>query len=231
LHRLGFGKPKPEESVRLEIEHHVEELADGLVAAGMDAGEARREAERRFGDRRRYAPKMRHAEEARVRAGHLASGFDLVRASMTSIVRSARREPGFVAAVVVALALGLGANATMFGIIDRLVIGLYSVLAFDVAQRTRELGIRTALGARKGRLLRSVVAHGVGLGASGIAIGLAVAYLAAPYIQDLLFEVSPRDTGVFATVALALLVVSVLASLVPALRATRVDPMAALKAD
>jgi ABC-type lipoprotein release transport system permease subunit len=75
------------------------------------------------------------------------------------------------------------------------------------------------------------VARGAGLGATGIALGLAAAYLAAPYLQDLLFETSPRDAGVFGTVAIVLLAVSVAASLAPALRATRVDPVSALKTD
>jgi predicted permease len=122
---------------------------------------------------------------------------------------------------------------TIFGLLALVVatVGLYSVLAFDVAQRTRELGIRTALGARKARLLRTVVTQGAGLATIGIVLGLAAAYVAAPYMRDLLFETSPRDPTVFATVALVLLAVSVAASLAPAVRATRVDPVTALKAD
>jgi predicted permease len=128
----------------------------------------------------------------------------------------------------------LGATLfTVFGMLALVVaaIGLYSVLAFDVAQRTRDIGIRTALGARKARLLRSVVTQGAGLATIGIVLGLAAAYVAAPYMQDLLFETSPRDPIVFATVALVLLAVSIAASLAPALRATRVDPVTALKTD
>jgi ABC-type antimicrobial peptide transport system permease subunit len=128
----------------------------------------------------------------------------------------------------------LGATMfTIFGLLALAVaaVGLYSVLAFDVAQRTREIGIRTALGAQKVRVLRAVVSQGALMGALGVALGLAVAYFAAPYIQDLLFETSPRDATVFVSVAVVLLAVSVAASLVPALRATRVDPVSALKAD
>jgi predicted permease len=128
----------------------------------------------------------------------------------------------------------LGATMfTIFGLLALVVaaVGLYSVLAFDVAQRTREIGVRTALGARKARLLGTVVAQGTFLGGIGVALGLGAAYLAAPYVQDLLFETSPRDPTVFTTVAIVLLAVSVAASLVPALRATRVDPVAALKTE
>jgi ABC-type antimicrobial peptide transport system permease subunit len=110
-------------------------------------------------------------------------------------------------------------------------IGLYAVLAFEVAQRTREFGIRVALGAERARLLRSVLARGGQVAMIGIVIGLAGAYAAAPFVQDLLFQVSPRDPIVLAVVAAALLLVSLSASLLPALRATRVDPVTALKSD
>jgi predicted permease len=122
---------------------------------------------------------------------------------------------------------------TVFGLLALVVaaIGLYSVLAFDVAQRTREIGIRSALGAKKARLLGWVVARGATTGAIGVALGLGAAFVAAPYIQDLLFDTSPRDPMVFTTVALVLLTVSVAASWVPGLRATRVDPVTALKTD
>jgi predicted permease len=127
-------------------------------------------------------------------------------------------------------------GATMFSAFGLLallvaVVGLYSLLAFEVAQRTREIGIRTALGAQKARVLRDVVSQGAFLGAVGVALGLVVAYIGAPYIQDLLFEVSPRDMGVFGGVAAVLLAVSAAASLVPGLRATRVDPVTALRAE
>ena len=128
----------------------------------------------------------------------------------------------------------LGATLfSAFGLLALLVaaIGLYSLLAFEVAQRTREIGIRSALGARKGRLLGWIVSGGVRAGGVGIALGLGVAYFAAPYIQGLLFETSARDVGVFAVVAAVLLAVSLLAGLIPGLRATRVDPMTALRAD
>lgn len=127
-------------------------------------------------------------------------------------------------------------GATMFTIFGLLalvlaVIGLYGVLAFDVAQRTRELGIRTALGARRGHLLRSVVIRGLAIGSGGVALGLLISYVAAPYARDLLFEVSPREPLILGGVAIMLLTVATLASLGPGLRATRVDPMSALKTD
>jgi ABC-type antimicrobial peptide transport system permease subunit len=127
-------------------------------------------------------------------------------------------------------------GATMFSVFGLLAmvlaaVGLYSVLAFDVAQRTREIGIRSALGAARGRILGSVVVRGARMAALGILVGGSVAFLAAPYARDLLFEVSPKDPLVYAGVALTLLIVGGLASLAPGLRATRVDPIQALRAE
>ena len=110
-------------------------------------------------------------------------------------------------------------------------IGLYAVLAFDVAQRTRELGIRVALGAGRARLLWSVLYRGGRVATVGIVVGLGVSYAVAPLIQDLLFEVSPRDPSILASVAIALVLVCGAASLMPGLSATRVDPVRALRAD
>jgi putative ABC transport system permease protein len=122
LHRLGFGEPRPDESAALEVEHHIAELIDRLVAEGLDADEARRKAERHFGDRARYAAKMRRLEEASLRGDSIGAAIEILRQSLVSVARTARREPGFTAAVVLTLALGIGANATMYGIIDRLML-------------------------------------------------------------------------------------------------------------
>lgn len=122
---------------------------------------------------------------------------------------------------------------TVFGILALLVaaVGLYSLLAFDVAERTRELGIRTALGAERARLLRGVVLQGTRLVVGGVVLGLAVAWVAAPYAEDLLFDVEPRDPVVLGGVAATLVVVAMVARLVPGWRATRVDPMRALNTE
>jgi predicted permease len=128
----------------------------------------------------------------------------------------------------------LGATMfTVFGVLALVVaaIGLYSVLAFDVAQRTRELGIRTALGAAKARLLGDVVWDAVRLAGAGVVFGLVTAWLAAPLVQDLLFQVSPREPMVLGTVAVVLIAVALAASLGPGLRATRVDPMISLRSE
>ena len=128
----------------------------------------------------------------------------------------------------------LGATMfTVFGILALLVaaVGLYSLLAFSVAERTRELGIRTALGAERGQLLQDVVFQGTRLVLSGVVLGLAAAWVAAPFVEELLFDAEPRNPAVLGAVAAVLVVVALAASLVPGLRATRVDPMRALNTE
>jgi predicted permease len=122
---------------------------------------------------------------------------------------------------------------TIFGLLALCVamIGLYSVLAFDVAQRTRELGIRMALGAAKRRLLVGILVSGGRLAVLGVVLGIGAAWLAAPYAGELLFETSPHDPWVIGVVALTLIGVAAVASILPGLRATRVDPMVALRSE
>ncbi|HTL04887.1 MAG TPA: FtsX-like permease family protein, partial [Gemmatimonadales bacterium] len=108
-------------------------------------------------------------------------------------------------------------------------IGLYSLIAYDVAQRTRELGVRVALGSSMGGVLRLIVAGGLRMVLIGVAAGSLLAFWAARWMEGLLFQQSPRDPLVFAVVAALLLLVSVVASLLPALRAARTDPIEALR--
>src|SRR5581483_8599585 len=108
-------------------------------------------------------------------------------------------------------------------------VGLYGVMAYSVSQRTREIGIRMALGADRGGMTGIVTREGVMMALSGIAAGLAIALAATRQIAPLLYHVSPADPVSIAGAALFLIVVAVLASLMPALRATRVDPIRALR--
>jgi len=108
-------------------------------------------------------------------------------------------------------------------------IGLYSVMAYTVSQRTQELGVRAALGAEQRDLVRLVVNEGVTLGAAGVVIGVVIALAGAQRLGPLLFQESPHDPLVFGLVAAVLLGVTVLASLVPSRRAASVDPMVALR--
>ena len=119
----------------------------------------------------------------------------------------------------------------LFGVVALLLsaIGIYGVLAFGVAQRVREFGIRQALGADRRSILALVLRQGIVTAAIGIAIGLAAAGWLTKYLQTLLFSVRPLDLTVFAGVTILLFLVAALACYVPARRATRIDPMEALR--
>jgi putative ABC transport system permease protein len=108
-------------------------------------------------------------------------------------------------------------------------IGLYGVLAFLVAQRTREIGIRLALGGRPSDLVRSVVAEGLALTTAGLVVGLAGAYVASRAMQEMLFGVAHTDPVAYGVITGAMVIVAVLAALGPALRATKVDPVEVLR--
>lgn len=110
-------------------------------------------------------------------------------------------------------------------------VGLYGLLAYSVAQRTREFGIRAALGANPADVLRLVLHEGALLIGGGLALGLLGALAAAQLLQQLLFSVRAYDPAVFAAVALLLAAVALLASFIPARRAARVAPMEALRTD
>jgi ABC-type antimicrobial peptide transport system permease subunit len=110
-------------------------------------------------------------------------------------------------------------------------IGLYGVLAYAVGQRTREIGIRLALGARRGEVLRMVMAQAGRLAVVGVGIGLAAAVLASRVLRSQLFEIAPTDTITYVAVAVVLFAVSLVASWIPARRAARIDPLAALRHD
>jgi predicted permease len=111
------------------------------------------------------------------------------------------------------------------------VVGLYSVLAYAVSQRTAEIGIRMALGAQSAQVIRLIMRSGLELVAVGLLLGLAAAAGAARVIQTLLFEVRPLEPMVFAGVAVTFALVAALACLLPSLRASRIDPLIALRAD
>jgi putative ABC transport system permease protein len=110
-------------------------------------------------------------------------------------------------------------------------IGVYGVLAYLVTQRTREIGVRIALGARPRSVLALVVGHSLRLSVTGILLGLIAAVWLAPAIESQLFGVRPRDAVTLAAAAGGLLVIALVASYLPARRATRVDPLTALRAE
>jgi len=120
-------------------------------------------------------------------------------------------------AIAAAVALLLGA------------VGLYGVISYIVSQRTREIGVRVALGAQHGDVGRMVLVQGLGLAGIGIGIGLVGAAVLTRLMSALLFGVDPVDLATYAAVAAGVAAVAALASWLPALRATRVDPIEALR--
>ena len=108
-------------------------------------------------------------------------------------------------------------------------IGIYGVMAYTFSRRTNEIGIRMAMGAQTGRVLRLVVGQGLRLAFAGLALGLLVAFLSMRLLASLLFGVSAHDLITFAGVSLILTFAAVLACYIPARRATKVDPIIALR--
>jgi ABC-type antimicrobial peptide transport system permease subunit len=122
-----------------------------------------------------------------------------------------------IAAAVAALALGLA------------ILGLYSLVSYLVAERTHEIGLRTALGADSSDVMRLVLGQGVKLAILGLAVGIPTALAASRLLGSLLYSVSATDPVVFAGVSVAVLIVSTAACYVPARRAMRLDPLTALR--
>jgi ABC-type antimicrobial peptide transport system permease subunit len=132
----------------------------------------------------------------------------------------------YVARAGAALLAGFGALALLLA-----AVGLYGVLAYNVSRRTREFGLRMALGAQRRAVLAGVLREGVLLVALGVAGGLVAAMSVTGLLRRFLYEVSPTDVATFVATPALLMAVAVVACIVPAWRATKVDPMRALRED
>jgi ABC-type antimicrobial peptide transport system permease subunit len=127
---------------------------------------------------------------------------------------------------IIALLAIAGAIALLLGL-----IGIYALISYGVSQRIREIGIRIALGAERGRVQRTFLVQGVALATIGVAAGLAAAAALTRWMSSLLYEVSPLDPLTFAGVSGVLLVAAGLASYLPSRRASRVDPIVSLRSE
>lgn len=128
----------------------------------------------------------------------------------------------------------LGATVfTAFGMLAALIaaVGLHAAVAYAVTQRTREIGVRIALGALRQSILRLVLGDGLRIATTGVAFGVVTSLVCARWIGPLLFDTSPRDPRVLVGVAALLVIVALLSTLAPARRAVRVDPMQALRSE
>jgi putative ABC transport system permease protein len=132
----------------------------------------------------------------------------------------------FVERMVAVLSVAFGALATLLA-----AVGLYAVMAFAVARRTREIGIRMALGAERGRVLRMVLSEVALMAGAGVAVGLVAAFFVTRRVQSQLFGLSPSDPATLATAVFFLLGVAMMAGFGPARRATAIDPNVALKVE
>jgi predicted permease len=128
----------------------------------------------------------------------------------------------------------LGATMfTVFGLLALILaaVGLYGVIAYDIAQRMREMGVRVALGAQATDIQKLVLWQGVRIAMIGAALGAAIAFVAVKYVETLLFHTSARDPLAFGAAFGTIVVVAIFATLIPARRATRVDPVVALRSE
>jgi len=163
------------------------------------------------------APRMRAAlreEDRNLPAGAIVSMSDVLQRS-TADPRFQARLLGTFASIALLLAA----------------LGTYSVLAYSVVQRTYEIGIRIALGAGRSAVLSMILRRTAALAAAGVAIGIAAALAATRVLETALFEIKPGDPETLAAVAALIMATALFAGSVPALRATRVDPLVALRQD
>ncbi len=118
-----------------------------------------------------------------------------------------------------------------FGVLAALLVatGLYGTLSYTMSRRTSEVGLRMALGAQRGQVLWMVLRSSLGMTIAGVAVGLPLALFATKLLKSQLFGVEPRDPVTFAGAVACIAIVSLIASLIPALRAASIDPMVALR--
>jgi predicted permease len=191
-------------------------------------------------DAKRHHTYLSLVARARCHVGQACDGTTLL-APITGIVRSIERNVAIADPITMTQALDSSTADTrlyviLLGVFAAIAltlagVGIFGLMHYLVAQRTREIGIRVALGAEPGQVVRLVVGEGMRLAAAGAAAGVAAALLFTRFISRLLYGVGATDLTTFAATAGLLLAVAALASWIPARRATRIDPLRALRSD
>jgi putative ABC transport system permease protein len=184
-----------------------EQMAFGFMAFGV----------RTRGNPNRFLPNVHQI----VKSVDPNAGIDAIQ-SMDKMVGASTARQRFYAAV---LGIFAGVAALLAS------IGIYGVLAYSVVQRTQEIGVRMALGAERRQVITLILKRGIIVSGVGIMVGLIGAAAGAKYLESMLFGIQPRDPWTFATVALSFSAVAIVASYLPARKATLVDPMVALRVE
>jgi predicted lysophospholipase L1 biosynthesis ABC-type transport system permease subunit len=235
--RLPLSEHTVERDIDEELTFHIEARTQDLIARGAAPVSAREHAEREFGDMAASRAELAAVARVRVRRERRADwehAMPAVRQALHAL------EPGLPHVQLRALShridpqlqpWRMGGLFAAFGVLALLLaaLGLYGVVAYDVAQRTREFGVRLALGARSRNVMGIVLGDAIRVVALGLAAGVALAVWAAPRLESLLFNVAARDHMVLGAVAALLLAVACIAALLPGLRAIRIQPVQALR--
>lgn len=228
---LQFWGARVEADVDDELQFHIDMLVRDLVARGMSAGAARDAARRRVGDLRAARNTCLAIGHRRQRRMTFTRTLDGLRQDTIFALRTLGRQRGWTAVAVLTLALGIGASTAAAVVAVVLsAVGLYGVISYAVAQRTREIGVRIALGASARQVAGPVMRSGLVLSAVGLIIGLVGSVWGTRVVQKILYGVGATDPVSFSLGALLLLSVSLLACVVPMRRAMRVDPLIAMRA-
>lgn len=240
--RAVLHRGQLEERMDFELVCHLELLTSDLMRSGSSPEEAARRARIALG------PMLKHQEDMRASLG--LRWWDQFSADLRYGARLLRKSPSFTVVAAVSLALAIGVNTTIFSLARQLLyerldvrraeelrllaltpaaVGIYGIMAYSVASRRNEIGIRLALGAQPGQVRGMILREGTWLAAAGIAVGMAAALALTRLIQSMLYGIRPYDPLTLSAGVGLLLAVVVAATWIPARRASSVLPMEALR--